>query len=308
MIGTLRNAGVTPSSSGGAQASRLLRVRRRAAARRERRQHHLARQVVAARDQERREGRRAGGDQRDERSDRRSGSRPPPRARHEAPVAYVAGTGRGIPDEGDDEPRLRRARPRDVARVDRRAHRHRRAPHRASDETTCSMAATRRSQAMARAGVQPGELDAIVLSTATPDRLLPSTAVDLQAQLGATRAAAFDSRPRAPGWLYAMTVAEGLIQSGVIETALVVGVREDERHHGLAGPLDVRAVRRRRGRRGAQARAERRQSGCPGQGLRERQESTPGAAGRRGRRGRGEAGTAPQGRSGGGEEGEVLQH
>ena len=93
----------------------------------------------------------------------------------------------------------------------------------AADETTCSMAATAARAAMARAGVQPGEIDAIVLSTATTDRLLPSTAVDLQAELGATRAAAFDLSAACSGWLYGMTVAEGLMQSGVIETALVVG-------------------------------------------------------------------------------------
>ena len=46
-------------------------------------------------------------------------------------------------------------------------------------ETTCSMAATASRMAMDRAGVHPGQVDAIVLSTATPDRLLPSTAVDL---------------------------------------------------------------------------------------------------------------------------------
>jgi 3-oxoacyl-[acyl-carrier-protein] synthase-3 len=85
------------------------------------------------------------------------------------------------------------------------------------------MAADAARKAMARAGVAPGEIDAIVLSTATADRLLPSTAVDLQAELGATRAAAFDLSAACSGWLYGMTVAEGLIQSGVIETALVVG-------------------------------------------------------------------------------------
>jgi 3-oxoacyl-[acyl-carrier-protein] synthase-3 len=47
--------------------------------------------------------------------------------------------------------------------------------------------------------------------------------VDLQAELGATRAAGFDISAACSGWLYGMTVAEGLIQSGVIETALVVG-------------------------------------------------------------------------------------
>jgi 3-oxoacyl-[acyl-carrier-protein] synthase-3 len=90
-------------------------------------------------------------------------------------------------------------------------------------DTTCSMAATASRTAMERAGVHPGQLDAIVLSTATPDRLLPSTAVDLQAELGASRAAAFDIGAACAGWLYGMTVAEGMIASGAAETILVVG-------------------------------------------------------------------------------------
>ena len=90
-------------------------------------------------------------------------------------------------------------------------------------DTTCSMAATASRQAMERARVHPGEIDAIVLSTASPDRLLPATAVDLQAELGASRAAAFDIGAACSGWLYAMTVAEGLIATGVAETILVAG-------------------------------------------------------------------------------------
>jgi len=90
-------------------------------------------------------------------------------------------------------------------------------------ETTCSMAADAARKAMERAGVQPGELDAIVLSTATPDRLLPSTAVDIQAALGASRAAAFDVSAACSGWIYGLTVAEGMIATGVAETILVVG-------------------------------------------------------------------------------------
>jgi 3-oxoacyl-[acyl-carrier-protein] synthase-3 len=91
------------------------------------------------------------------------------------------------------------------------------------DENTCSMAATASRAAMEKAGVQAGQLDAIVLSTASPDRLLPATAVDLQAELGATRAAAFDIGAACAGWLYGMTVAEGMIATGVAETILVVG-------------------------------------------------------------------------------------
>jgi 3-oxoacyl-[acyl-carrier-protein] synthase-3 len=93
-------------------------------------------------------------------------------------------------------------------------------------DTTCSMAAAAARKAMDRAGVHPGQLDAIVLSTATPDRLLPSTAVDLQAELGASRAAAFDIGAACSGWLYGMTVAEGLIASGTAETILVVGAEK----------------------------------------------------------------------------------
>jgi 3-oxoacyl-[acyl-carrier-protein] synthase-3 len=90
-------------------------------------------------------------------------------------------------------------------------------------ESTCSMAAAAARTAMERAGVHPGDVDAIVLSTATPDRLLPSTAVDIQAELGATRAAAFDLSAACSGWLYGLTVAEGMIMSGVAETILVIG-------------------------------------------------------------------------------------
>jgi 3-oxoacyl-[acyl-carrier-protein] synthase-3 len=90
-------------------------------------------------------------------------------------------------------------------------------------ETTAGMAAGAARTAMDRAGVHAGQIDAIILSTATPDRLLPATAVDLQADLGATRAAAFDLSAACSGWLYGLTVAEGLIMSGAAETVLVAG-------------------------------------------------------------------------------------
>jgi 3-oxoacyl-[acyl-carrier-protein] synthase-3 len=142
------------------------------------------------------------------------------------PVAYVAGTGRGIPRKvmtNHDFAALGLETSHEWI-VERTGIVERRIA--GPDESTCSMAVTASKQAMARAGVHAGELDAIVLSTATPDRLLPSTAVDLQAQLGATRAAAFDLSAACTGWLYAMTVAEGMMHSGAIETALVVGAEK----------------------------------------------------------------------------------
>jgi 3-oxoacyl-[acyl-carrier-protein] synthase-3 len=79
---------------------------------------------------------------------------------------------------------------------------------------------------MERAGITAADLDSIVVGTATPDRLLPSTACDLQALLGAERAAAFDISAACPGFLYAIAVAEGLIASGQSDTSLVVGAEK----------------------------------------------------------------------------------
>jgi len=96
----------------------------------------------------------------------------------------------------------------------------------APGETNCSMSATAAQTAMERAGVHAGELDVIVVGTASPDRLLPSTAVDLQAALGATRAAAFDVSAACSSWLYGLIVAEGLMLSGNADTVLVVGTEK----------------------------------------------------------------------------------
>lgn len=94
------------------------------------------------------------------------------------------------------------------------------------DMGAAEMGANASRIAMERAGVHPGEIDLIVLSTATPDRLLPSTACDMQALLGATNAAAFDVSAACSGFLYALTVAEGYIAAGRGEIALVVSTEK----------------------------------------------------------------------------------
>ena len=142
------------------------------------------------------------------------------------PNVYLAGTGRGVP------PRVMTNH--DFAAIGiETSHEwiHERTGiverHLCSDgETTCSMAAEASRSAMARAGVSAGELDLIVFSTATPDRLLPATAVDLQAELGASRAAAFDLSAACSGWLYGLTVAEGMMAAGSAQTALVIGAEK----------------------------------------------------------------------------------
>jgi 3-oxoacyl-[acyl-carrier-protein] synthase-3 len=99
--------------------------------------------------------------------------------------------------------------------------------HIATAEQSVAMLSREASEkALARAGITAKDLDAIVLGTASPDRLLPSTACDLQALLGAENAAAFDIAAACPGFVFATAVAEGLIASGQSETVLVVGAEK----------------------------------------------------------------------------------
>lgn len=90
-------------------------------------------------------------------------------------------------------------------------------------ETLTSISVEAARRAMTRAGVTAAELDAIILGTASPDRLLPATAVEVQAALGASRAVAFDIDAACSGWLYGVQIAEGLIATGHYETILVIG-------------------------------------------------------------------------------------
>ena len=142
------------------------------------------------------------------------------------PVAYIAGTGRAVPKHvmtNHDFAAIGIDTSHDW--IVERTGIHQR--HISRDgETLCSLAAEASRKAMAKAGVQAGELDAIVLGTASPDRLLPATAVDVQAELGASRAAAFDLSAACTGWVYGMNVAEGLMMSGAAQTVLVIGAEK----------------------------------------------------------------------------------
>ena len=141
------------------------------------------------------------------------------------PVAYFAGTGRGIPATvmtNFDFAKIG-IETTDEWIVERTGIKQR---HIAKTESTTDLAAMAARNAMEKAGVHPGELDIIVLGTASPDRLLPSAAVDLQAALGASRAAAFDVGAACSGFIYSSTVAEAMLAAGNAETALVVGVEK----------------------------------------------------------------------------------
>lgn len=97
----------------------------------------------------------------------------------------------------------------------------------AGDDMTAAEMGNRSARiALDRAGLTPEDVDVLIVSTATPDRWLPSTACDMQALLGASNAMAFDLHAACSGWLYAVSMAEGYIVSGRAKTALVVATEK----------------------------------------------------------------------------------
>jgi 3-oxoacyl-[acyl-carrier-protein] synthase-3 len=78
-------------------------------------------------------------------------------------------------------------------------------------------------RALQAAGVQPSELDLIVVATSTPDFIFPSTACLLQAKLGAKGCAAFDVQAVCSGFVYALATADSFLKNGIYKKVLVVG-------------------------------------------------------------------------------------
>lgn len=97
--------------------------------------------------------------------------------------------------------------------------RHLAAPH----ETAAFMATRAAREALANAGVDAGEVDAILLATSTPDQVFPATAVRVQAALGLTRGFAFDLSAACSGFIYGLSVADALIRTGQAGCVLVIG-------------------------------------------------------------------------------------
>lgn len=91
------------------------------------------------------------------------------------------------------------------------------------DVASSDLALEASRQALAAAGVQPQDIDLIIVATSTPDMVFPSTACILQNKLGANGCAAFDVQAVCSGFVYALAVADSMIQSGAARRALVVG-------------------------------------------------------------------------------------
>jgi 3-oxoacyl-[acyl-carrier-protein] synthase-3 len=93
----------------------------------------------------------------------------------------------------------------------------------APDEYTSQFAVRAAREAIARAGIEPADIDLILCATVTPDQILPSTGCLIQAELGAHKAAAMDIVAACSGFLYGLTLADSMIRCGQSKHALVIG-------------------------------------------------------------------------------------
>jgi 3-oxoacyl-[acyl-carrier-protein] synthase-3 len=93
----------------------------------------------------------------------------------------------------------------------------------ARHETTATLAAIAGKRAIAVAGLQPDDIDVILVATLTPDYWMPSTGALVKEAIGNTRAAAMDVAAACSGLVYAYSVADAYLRSGMFRNALVVG-------------------------------------------------------------------------------------
>ncbi|MFP4381500.1 MAG: beta-ketoacyl-ACP synthase III [Candidatus Sumerlaeia bacterium] len=90
-------------------------------------------------------------------------------------------------------------------------------------ESTVDLCTAAGRNALDMAGVKPDEIDLIIVATLTPDHYLPASACELMERLEIPNCMAFDLNAACTGWIYAMTVARSMFQTGQIHKALIIG-------------------------------------------------------------------------------------
>ena len=93
----------------------------------------------------------------------------------------------------------------------------------APDVPASDLAVPAARAALEAAGLQPGDIDLIVVATSTPDMVFPSTAAIVQNKLGIAGCPVFDIQAVCSGFVYALTVADAMIANGTANKALVIG-------------------------------------------------------------------------------------
>lgn len=93
----------------------------------------------------------------------------------------------------------------------------------APEQATSDLAYEAAVKALESAGLAAEDLELIIIATVTPDTTFPSTACILQEKLGAKKAAAFDLSAACSGFVYSLATANGFIQTGMYNNALIIG-------------------------------------------------------------------------------------
>jgi 3-oxoacyl-[acyl-carrier-protein] synthase-3 len=93
----------------------------------------------------------------------------------------------------------------------------------ADGEMTSDLAVKAARRALADAGLDAGEIDLIVMATATPDNTFPAAAVTVQEKLGITRGAAYDVQAVCSGFVYGLATADAMLRASHGSKALVIG-------------------------------------------------------------------------------------
>jgi len=95
--------------------------------------------------------------------------------------------------------------------------------HISSGENTSDFAVEAAKKAMAAANVTAEDIDFVIVATFTPDQFTPTVASMVQHRLGIKQAMAFDLNAACSGFIYGLTIANGLIQSGAVSCGLLIG-------------------------------------------------------------------------------------
>lgn len=88
---------------------------------------------------------------------------------------------------------------------------------------TAGLAAGAANNALENAGVKAEELDIIILATSSNDKSFPGGACEVQAELGAVNAVAFDITAACSGFIYALHIVHGFFKAGIYRTGLIIG-------------------------------------------------------------------------------------
>lgn len=91
------------------------------------------------------------------------------------------------------------------------------------DMGTCGLAIEAAKRAIDDAGIDPKEIDLIVLATSSGDRAFPAGAMDVQAAIGAVNAVGFDITAACSGFIFGLHIAHSFFASGIYKTALIIG-------------------------------------------------------------------------------------